>query len=161
MAITLPNVKLSNIMWVSAELATESRNAMSYGMCEISFTVQGPEDPNFTIQTSDTYWIPEQAPSYLVAYQRCYEYLKNSMNLSPDQLDQLEQWNQRIVDEVNELCAQAGLPAPDLNANDWSINAPFFNEYATKIGSGQGVFNLNLDENGVVPNQSTSYNSGF
>ena len=161
MAITLPNMKLSNISWYSAESAAEYGNAMSYGMCGISFTMQGPEEPHFTIQSSDTYWLPEDTPSYLVAYQRCYEHLKNSMNLSPDQLDQLEQWNQRIVDEVNDLCAQAGLPAPDLNANDWSINAPFFNEYATKTGSGQGIFNLNLDENGVSPNKPLTISSGF
>lgn len=161
MAITLPNVKFSSITWMSAEAAAEPGNAMSYGVCSISFTVQGPEDPNFTIQASDTYWIPEEAPSYLVAYQRCYEHLKNSVNLSPDQLDQLEQWNQRIVDEVNTLCAQAGLPAPDLNQNDWSMNAPFFDEYATKTGSGQGMFNLDLDENGVVPNLPANYGSGF
>lgn len=161
MEIILPNVKLSSISWYSAESAAEPGNAMSNGMCGISFTVQGPEDPNFTIQASDTYWLPEDAPSYLVAYQRCYEHLKNSVNLSPDQLDQLEQWNQRIVDEVNTLCAQAGLPAPDLNANDWSINAPFFNEYATKTGSGQGMFNLNLDGNGVVKYEPLTYGSGF
>ena len=161
MEINLPNVKFSSISWMSAESAAEPGNAMSNGMCGISFTVQGPEDPNFTIQASDTYWLPEDAPSYLVAYQRCYEHLKNSVNLSPDQLDQLEQWNQRIVQEVNTLCAQAGLPAPDLNANDWSINAPFFNEYATKTGSGQGTFILNLDGNGVVQYEPPTDSSGF
>lgn len=161
MEFRLPNMKLSNISWYSAESATEPGNAMSYGMCSISFTVQGPEDPNFIIQASDTYWLPGEAPSYLVAYQRCYEHLKNSVNLSPDQLDQLEQWNQRIVDEVNTLCAQAGLPAPDLTQNDWSINAPFFDEYAVKTGSGQGMFNLILDKNGVVPNQPAEAGSGF
>lgn len=161
MAITLPNVKFSSITWMSAESAAEPGNAMSNGMCAISFTVQGPEDPNYVLSASVTYWPPADAPSYLVAYQRCYEHLKNSVNLSPDQLDQLQQWNQRIVQEVNTLCAQAGLPAPDLGQNDWSINAPFFDEYATKTGSGQGTFNLNLDANGVVQYEPPTGGSGF
>lgn len=156
MAFSLPNVEFSSVTWSSAESATEPGNAARYGSVSISFTVQGPEDPNYTLSSAVTYWLPEDTPNYLVAYQRCYEYLKNSMNLSPDQLDQLEQWNQHIVQEINSVCEKAGLPAPDLNANDWSINAPFFDEYATKTGSYQGVFSLAL---GDVPTPGPE--SGF
>ena len=146
MAITLPNVEFSSVMWNAADTMVEPGNDTSYGCCGIAFTVQGPEDPNFVIQAAETYWLPEDTPSYLEAYQRCYEHLKNSVNLSPDQLDQLEQWNQKIVQEVNNAWTEAGLPAPDLNANDWSMSAPFFTTYATKVGEASGGFTLQLGD---------------
>lgn len=146
MTFKLPNVEFSSIGWYSNTAAGGTNGGLSYGMCGLNITVQGPEDPNFIISGSVSYDLPEDTPSYLVAYQRCYEHLKNSMNLSPDQLDQLEQWNQRIVDEVNSFCAKAGLPAPDLTANDWSDSAPFLNEYAVKTGSYQGCFQLGFGD---------------
>lgn len=146
MAITLPNVEFSSVMWNAADTMVEPGNSTSNGCCGINLTVQGPEDPNFVLQASVTYWLPDNTPGYLVAYQRCYEHLKNTLNLSPDQLDQLEQWNQRIVHEVNTAWAQAGLPAPDLTQNDWSMNAPFFTTYANKIGEASGGFTLQLGD---------------
>ena len=161
MAITLPNVQLSSVSWEAADMAVEPGNSTSYGCCGITFTVQGPEDPNFTLQATVTYWLPEDTPSYLVAYQRCYEKLKASLNLSPDQLDQLDQWNQRIVQEVNTAWTEAGLTAPDLNATDWSMSAPFFNTYQNKMGVATGQFELTLDANGVVPEHRPTGDSGF
>lgn len=161
MAITLLNVQFSRVTWMAANTAVEPGNSTSYGSCGISFTVQGPENPNFALQASVTYWLPADTPSYLVAYQRCYEQLKNSLSLSPDQLDQLEQWNQRIVQEVNTAWSGAGLPAPDLTANDWSMSAPFFTTYQNKMGVMTGEFELMLTASGVVPEEPLTIGSGF
>ena len=161
MAFSLPNVQFSSITWMAADMAVEPGNSTSYGNCGITLTIQGPEDPNFVYGPSITYWLPEDTPSYLVAYQRCYEHLKNSVNLSPDQMDQFEQWNQRIVEEVNAAWAAAGLPAPDLNGNDWSMNAPFFTTYANKMGIRTGQFELELGNTVNNVNQPLSGGSGF
>ena len=161
MAFTLPNVRLAEITWSAADMAVEAGNDTSYGAVSINFTVQGPEDPNMVLSSTVTYWLPEDTPSYLVAYQRCYEYLKNSLNLSPDQLDQLEQWNQRIVGEVNTAWTKAGLTAPDLTANDWSMSAPFFTTYQNKTGVMTGQFDLILNTSGVVTEEPPISDSGF
>lgn len=104
------------------------------------------------LQASVQYYLPEETPalSYLEAYQKAYQYLYKTLNLSPDQADQYEQWNQRIVDEVNAAWTQAGLPAPDLDANDWSPSASFFTTYADKVGEGAGQYTINLGFSGEV-----------
>ena len=143
MAFTLPNVKTFTVDWWAG--GSESGPGQ-YGSLVIALIIQGPENPNMQLQASVQYYLPEETPalSYLEAYQKAYQYLYDTLNLSPDQADQYEQWNQRIVDEVNQAWEAAGLPAPDLNANDWSPSASFFTTYANKTGGISGCFEINL-----------------
>lgn len=161
MATTLPIVRDFDVTWVSAEMAAESNNSTSYGSVGISLVVQGPENPNFVNAPSVTYWLPEDTPNYLVAYQQAYEYLKKSTNFTPDQLDQLEYWNQKIVEEVNTVWTQAGLPAPDLTQNDWSMSAPFFTTYQNKQGVMTGQFDLMMNGTSVEQEEPPTGGSGF
>lgn len=155
MAFSLPNVKTITVSWFSGG---SEPGPGQYGSLTISLIIQGPEKPNMLLQANVQYYLPEEKPalSYLEAYQKAYQYLYETLNLSPDQADQYEQWNQRIVDEVNSEWTEAGLPAPDMNANDWSPSASFFTTYANKVGEGTGQFTLNLGSTG-----EGGYSSGF
>ena len=149
MAFTLPNVKTITVGWYPGG---SQPGPGQYGILVISLIIQGPENPNMQLQASVQYYLPAETPalSYLEAYQKAYQYLYDTLNLSPDQADQYEQWNQRIVDDVNTAWTEAGLPAPDMTANDWSPSAPFFTTYANKVGEGAGQFELNLGFTGEV-----------
>lgn len=123
------NVRLNTIVWNAA-----SENNPGYvGMMLI---IQGPEDMNYRLQATMTYMLPSWGPlpTYMVAYQQCYERLKHTLRLWPDQRDQFEHWHQQIISEINNRWTEAGKPLPDLNSNDWSSTAPFFN-----LNSGAGV----------------------
>lgn len=153
MAFTLPNVKTITVSWYPGG---SQPGPGQYGSLALSLIIQGPENPNMQLQASNQYYLPEETPAltYLEAYQKAYQYLYDTLNLSPDQADQYEQWNQRIVDEVNSEWESAGLSAPDLNANDWSPSASFFTTYANKVGEGAGQFTLNLGFTGEVEGSS-------
>ena len=148
MAFSLPNIKTFSVTWWPG--GTQPGPGQ-YGGLVISLIIQGPENPNMQLQASNQYSLPEETPAltYLEAYQKAYQYLYDTLNLSPDQADQYEQWNQRIIPEINQVCEAAGYSAPDLNGNDWSDTAPLFSDYPN-LGAGSGQFSINLGFTGEV-----------
>ena len=139
MDFTLPNVEMSSISWNAA-------SSDMPGFIRITLIIQGMGEKNVTLECGAQYTLSGATPalSYLEAYQKAYQYLHETLNLRPDEEDQFDQWNQRIVQQVNAYWTQMGLPAPDLNQNDWSAAAPFFTQVANKTGSTPGSFTLPL-----------------
>lgn len=148
MAFSLSNIKTFGVTWWPG--GTQPGPGQ-YGNIAMALIIQGPENPAMQMQASVQYYLPEETPalSYLEAYQQAYQHLFNSLNLTPDQADQYEQWNQRIIPEINQMCEAAGYSAPDLNGNDWSSTAPLFSDYPN-LGAGSGQFSINLGFTGKI-----------